>query len=172
MWHCQLHTFLAIPSMSGGLDLHWHLKCKLVYVHGAIGKFWFVWKSKMAFAAWYFCKNLRISWPSSGHLGIKLGNKVRKNALDLKMGRDVEKDLSFFPKKGGNFSFSTTAFFGTRERIAFLEKKKNAFINFQNLPWGWDLWLVINLDRRIRGVVFSFNFLVISSLDRFRTTTA
>ena len=82
-----------------------------------------------------FCKNLRISWPSSGHLGIKLGNKVRKNALDLKMGRDVEKDLSFF-QKGGNYSFSTTAFFGTRERIAFLEKKKNAFINFQNLPWG------------------------------------
>ena len=55
----------------------------------------------MAATAWHPEKgNLRISLPSSGLLGIKLGNKEKRNALDLENGRDVEKRRSVFQKMG------------------------------------------------------------------------
>ena len=82
-----------------------------------------------------FCKNLRISWPSSGHLGIKLGNKVRKNALDLKMGRDVEKDLSFFQKRGVILAFQQRHSL-VLEKNCIFRKEKECLYQFSKLTLG------------------------------------
>ena len=77
----------------------------------------------MAATAWHPEKgNLRISLPSSGLLGIKFGNKEKRNALDLENGRDVEKRRSVFQKMG-DFIFSTTAFLGTGENWHLIEKR-------------------------------------------------